>query len=103
MKAILMKLFHKHAFKQVENDPQTIWCSCGKTKDLHRCEWEMQQILEKGNIFNRATNNVIYIMRCAVCGDIKTKKAYDWLWYGIAGAVRIQPVWPILSHKCSSE
>ena len=65
-----MSLFHKHLFKESTNNPEIIFCPCGKTKSLHQCIWKIE---ERHVITNRNNNDIgaCFVLKCEKCGEIK--------------------------------
>lgn len=69
-----MDLFHSHVFLQ-SNEPLTIYCMCGKTKDLHRHEFEeIEAIADKSNGSKRLVG---YVLKCKMCGILTNHFIYD--------------------------
>lgn len=66
-----MNIFHKHEFKESNNDKDIIFCTCGKFKNIHTHNWieDRRNSIEsyKGYI-----TGYISVMKCTKCGELKS-------------------------------
>lgn len=60
-------MFHDHSFIISQFDPETLYCMCGKVKDIHRHEWVDSGMTITGNVSNTQKG---IIMRCKKCGAL---------------------------------
>lgn len=67
-----MTLFHTHNFIASEKDPEMFFCSCGKTKDIHRHIWEHSgKITEKDFAYENHERVTGLLFKCKICGELK--------------------------------
>lgn len=68
-----MNLFHTHFFKPSETDPDTLYCSCGQTRDIHRHSWEdYGDVTQLSNLHQAGKRTIGKVLKCKVCGIVKT-------------------------------
>jgi hypothetical protein len=65
-------MFHQHKYGKIDNGYQ--YCSiCGKALPVGCShEWEDKGHYSEKNTYNGNVYNVIYVLRCTKCGDMKT-------------------------------
>jgi len=67
-----MNIFHTHNFSPSENDPQILYCYCGKTEDIHRHKW-----IKESNITDYKNNVKGWTLICEICGELKNHMITD--------------------------